>query len=149
MIEAIFIANAHSAEQRQVTEVKLIKGSGILGDRNFNQMKWPGQNITFIEIEQIEHFNKNYNQNISFSATRRNIITRGISLNDLLNKKFYIGEVGFIGVELCEPCQVLGRLLENESIARKDVVKAFVHKGGLRSDILSSGRISVGMPFNL
>ena len=148
MIEEIYIAKESKKEQIKVTEIQLVAGSGIVGDRNFGESRWPGQNITFIESEEIESFNEVYGQNISMEATRRNVITKGVRLNELVGKKFTIGGIKFLGVELCEPCSFLGELLENKTISKKNVVKNFVHKGGLRADILSNGNLSVGMPID-
>lgn len=145
MIHTIFIAEHSLGKQVQVDKIELITGKGIVGDRNFDRAQWPGQNITFIEIEEIEAFNNNYQQRIQLADTRRNIITQGIRLNDLVGKIFTIGDVRFKGVELCEPCATLGKLLGNDTLAAKDVVKAFVHKSGLRADVLSGGEIQYGM----
>lgn len=145
MIHTIFIAEHSLGKQVQVDKIELITGKGIVGDRNFDRAQWPGQNITFIEIEEIEAFNNNYQQRIQLADTRRNIITQGIRLNDLVGKIFTIGDVRFKGVELCEPCATLGKLLGNDTLAAKDVVKAFVHKSGLRADVLSDGEIQYGM----
>lgn len=148
MIESIYIAPEHSANQQQVEEINLVAKSGIVGDRNFNKSNWPGQNITFIEQEEIDAYNSACGQNIEQRATRRNIITKGIRLNELVGKEFTIGSVKFLGIELCEPCRTLGEILENDAMPRKDVVKAFLHKSGLRADILTDGTISVGMEIN-
>ena len=145
MIHTIFIAEHSLGKQVQVDKIELITAKGIVGDRNFDRAQWPGQNITFIEIEEIEAFNNNYQQRIQLADTRRNIITQGIRLNDLVGKEFSIGNVRFKGVELCEPCATLGKLLGNDTLAAKDVVKAFVHKSGLRADVLSDGEIQYGM----
>lgn len=145
MIHTIFIAAKNLGEQIQSDKINLITGKGIVGDRNFDRAQWPGQNITFIEIEEIEAFNNNYQQRIQLADTRRNVITQGIRLNDLVGKEFTIGDVRFKGVELCEPCATLGRLLSNDSLAAKDVVRAFVHKSGLRADVLCDGEIQTGM----
>lgn len=145
MIEALFIAKEHNTAQEQVESIELVEGKGIVGDRNFEQSKWPGQNLTFIEREEIENYNREFQQDISISDTRRNIITKGVRLNDLVGKTFQIGTVKLIGVELCEPCATLGSALENETIKNADVVKAFLHKGGLRADVLTSGVIGIGM----
>jgi len=120
--------------------------TGITGDRHFKKLKYPGQNITFIEIESIEKYNSKFSQNIEIGATRRNIITKGVDLNALVGKEFSIGEARFRGVELCEPCSVLGKLLENKNISSAKVVKAFVGSGGLRADVIGSGIIAIGMP---
>jgi len=145
MIHTIFIPEHSLGKQVQGDKIELITGKGIVGDRNFDRAQWPGQNITFIEIEEIEAFNNNYQQRIQLADTRRNIITQGIRLNDLVGKIFTIGDVRFKGVELCEPCATLGKLLGNDTLAAKDVVKAFVHKSGLRADVLSDGEIQYGM----
>ena len=149
MIEEIYIAAESGGNQEKVEEVELVAGAGIVGDRNFGKDRWLGQNVTFIEQEEIEAFNRDYGQNIASDSTRRNIITKNIRLNDLVGKEFSIGEAKFRGIELCEPCANLGELLQNDMISKKEVMKAFLHKGGLRADILSSGKISVRMKFEI
>ena len=149
MIKAMFIADQSLGQQRQVSEIELVKGKGIVGDRNFDQARWPGQNITFIEQEQIDQFNQDYQQQIGLADTRRNIITTGIRLNDLVGKEFMIGETRLKGVELCEPCATLGRLLANDTILKKEVVRAFVHKSGLRADVISNGVIDDCMDISI
>ena len=58
-----------------------------------------------------------------------------------------IGDVRFYGVELCEPCAFLGQLLANDSLSAPQVVKAWLHRGGLRANVLSTGILKKGMPF--
>jgi MOSC domain-containing protein YiiM len=69
---------------------------------------------------------------------RRNIVTDGVSLNDLVGKEFYVGEVRIRGIRLCEPCSYLAK------ISFPEILKGLVHKGGLRAQILSEGLIRVG-----
>ncbi len=145
MIEEIYIAPSRGADQLQLSIAELVQGKGIIGDRNFDKSNWPGQNITFIEIEEIESFNRAFNRSIKSSSTRRNIITRGIRLNELVGKTFIIGECRFRGIELCEPCSILGEILETPSMKKHEAIRAFVKKGGLRADVLSSGTICVNM----
>ncbi len=148
MIKAIYIAKEHDGTQQKVDCIELVEGKGIVGDRNYDKSKWPGQNITLIELEEIRNYNRVYKQEIEISSTRRNIITTGVNLNDLVGKKFSIGDVRFKGVELCEPCGILGDMLKNDTIDKKDVVAALLHKGGLRADVLNSGSIKIGMQLN-
>ncbi|TQV69657.1 sulfurase [Exilibacterium tricleocarpae] len=147
MIESIFISDKHGKEQRPVQAIEVVAGQGIIGDRNYGKTKWPGQNITFVELEEINNFNRDHGQNISLDATRRNVVTKGVALNALVGKIFYIGDVKFFGVELCEPCAKLGELLETQTLSKKAAVKALVGKGGLRADALSNGKLTVGMAF--
>lgn len=148
MIETIFVASEKSSPQVEVSEIALVAGKGIVGDRNFNRSRWPGQNITFIEAEEIEAFNAKYKRSLTFGETRRNIITRSVRLNNLVGKNFQIGGIQFFGVELCEPCKKLGDLLATDDLRSQAVVKAWVHKAGLRANIMTNGILRVGMNFD-
>jgi len=149
MIEQIWINPEIGIPNKRVTEIQVVAGSGIVGDHNFNKSQWIGQNITFIEREKILQYNKDYGQNIEMGATRRNIVTKGIDLNALVDKEFSIGDVRFKGVDLCEPCKDLGQALATDTITSPEVVKAFLTWGGLRANILQDGQLSVGMSFEV
>lgn len=146
MIELICIAREGDAQPTAVDEAELVAGKGIVGDKNFAKEQWPGQNVTLIEAEEIECFNESNNLGFSPHIFRRNIMTRGVRLNELVGLQFSIGKVQFYGVELCEPCASLGDYLATDSLAGAAVVKALTHRAGLRANVLSSGQISVGMP---
>ena len=148
MIEAIFVASEKASPQIEVSEVALVAGKGIVGDRNFNRSKWLGQNITFIEAEEIEAFNAKYKRSLAIGETRRNIITRSVRLNDLVGKSFQIGGIQFYGVELCEPCKKLGDLLATSDMQSRSVVHAWINKAGLRANVMTNGILRVGMTFN-
>lgn len=77
---------------------------------------------------------------LSDTDTRRNIITRGIDLNSLVGRRFLIGDVECLGQRLCEPCAHLERL------TARGVLKALIHRGGLRGDIVTDGIIVAGAP---
>ena len=66
------------------------------------------------------------------------MLTRGVSLNDLLNKRFRVGDVEAVGVEWCEPCNHI------QSMTYPGVLKGMVHRAGLRADVVQAGRIAVG-----
>jgi MOSC domain-containing protein YiiM len=69
---------------------------------------------------------------------RRNVVTRGIALNDLVGHEFSIGTLRCRGLRLCEPCTVVQRY------ADRPVLRPLVHRGGLRADILEDGVLRVG-----
>ena len=73
---------------------------------------------------------------------RRNVVTRGIDLNALVGRRFTIGDVECFGQRLCEPCAHLERLIT--AAGKPGVLRALIHKGGLRADLLSDGEIRVG-----
>ena len=147
MIVAICITEKHGAQPKMVNTIKLISGLGIVGDAHFKQKQHSGQNITFIQSEVINFYNTTYKQNIGLIAAKRNVITRNIELNSLVGKEFLIGEVKFKGVRLCEPCNYFAKSLVT-TITKFEVMKAFLHKGGLRADVVSSGKIAIGMTFS-
>ena len=146
-VERIFTRAAPGGSQTEHHLVRVVADCGIEGDRYFACKDEPGQNITFIEAEEIESFFAEQQRPADLSATGRNIITRGVRLNELVGAEFVVGTVRFRGVELCEPCLGLGKALATSAIAPPTVVKRLVHRGGLRADALSSGEVAVGANF--
>ena len=92
-----------------------------------------------IEIENINYYNKISNTFIPAIKFRRNIITKDISLNKLVGSEFYIGQVKVKAHDLCRPCKYL-----QESLKQKNIIKELLLKGGLRCEILTSGKIFIG-----
>ncbi len=143
-IERIFISPARGAVQTECERISVHAGSGIVGYRNFGKNVHPGQNLTLVEAEEIEMFCAQQKRALDLSLTRRNLVTRGIRLNDLVGKQFRVGEVLLQGIELCEPCSIVGSILSSESFSASAVVKYWLRRGGLRVDVLTSGEIAVG-----
>jgi MOSC domain-containing protein YiiM len=73
--------------------------------------------------------------------TRRNIVTSGVELMDLIGQKFFVGDAMLRGVKYCDPC--LKPILSNKDIPFRD---AFHDRGGLVAEVLSSGLIRIGSP---
>jgi MOSC domain-containing protein YiiM len=139
-VEAIFVTREHGELPAAVERVHARAGRGLEGNRYY----WaegdalPGRAVTLIAAEAMEAVAREGQVSIEPAATRRNVLTRGIDVNDLVGKRFRIGDVECEGVELCEPC------LHLESMTQPGVIKALVHRAGLNADILNDGRISVG-----
>tara|TARA_B100001063_G_scaffold168267_1_gene157337 strand:- start:963 stop:1409 length:447 start_codon:yes stop_codon:yes gene_type:complete len=133
------ITNKNNKKIIEVNSIEVLKNKGIIGDRHFDEFNDPYCQLSLIESENIDLYNSKYNQNISYIDFRRNIITKGIRLNDLINRRFLIGNVKVEGIDLCRPCRHLTEMLGQENI-----LKEFLRKGGLRCQILSSSTINVG-----
>ena len=146
-IERIFTRPSLGGPQIERQTVCVVAGSGIEGDRYFDRHDEPGQNITFIEAEAIESFLEAQGLPSDLSISGRNVVTRGVRLNDLVGQEFTVGGLLFLGVELCEPCLGLGEKLATSTLPVAKVVKGLVHKAGLRADALSSGALTLGDPF--
>jgi MOSC domain-containing protein YiiM len=143
-IERIFIRQPSNKSQIECEQVTLVAGEGIQGDRYFGHHDEPGQNVTLIEAEEVESFIHEQGRPHDLSMTSRNFITRGVRLNQLVGREFLIGNVRLRGVLLCEPCESLGKSLASAGLSVEEVVRRFVHKAGLRADVLSSGTVMRG-----
>jgi MOSC domain-containing protein YiiM len=133
------ITNNNNQNIREVNSIEVLANQGIIGDRHFKEFNDPYNQLSLIESENIDYYNIKYGLNIPYIDFRRNIITKGIRLNDLIGKKFLVGEVELEGIDLCRPCRHLCELLDQDNI-----IKEFLRRGGLRCQILSSSSIEVG-----
>ena len=95
--------------------------------------------LSLIESENIDYYNIKYGLKIPYLDFRRNVVTRGIQLNDLVGKKLLVGNVELEGIDLCRPCRHLTEVLEQDNI-----LKEFLRRGGLRCQVLSSSSIKIG-----
>jgi MOSC domain-containing protein YiiM len=134
----IGISKDHGSPITNVRSVEAIKGKGLVGEKHFKENNEKRKQITLIEIENINHYNKITGTAIPAVNFLRNIVTEGIQLNVLFGKEFFIGTVKVKAHDLCRPCKYL-----QESVHQKNTVKELLHTGGLRCEILSSGKICV------
>jgi MOSC domain-containing protein YiiM len=123
----------------KLSSVNAVKGKGLVGDRKFKDNNEKHKQVTLIELENIMYYNKISKTNFEPSDFRRNIVTKNIELNKLISKEFFIGKVKVKGHDLCRPCEYLQILIKQNNF-----IKEFLHKGGLRCEILSDGKIFVG-----
>ena len=138
VIEIAISANSGKL-MKNVDSVESIAGKGLLNDRHFKESNEKKSQITLIEIENINHYNQISGTSIPSKDFRRNIITKGIKLNELVGSEFFIGKVKVKAHDLCRPCKYL-----QESLKQKNLVKELLRKGGLRCEILTDGKIFVG-----
>ncbi len=138
-IEAINITNISEENTFYVNQAILEKGKGIVNDRYYGNFKEKKEQVTLINIEEINNFNNQINQNIEAKNFRRNIIVSGINLNKFINKKIRINEVTLKIHEICQPCKYLQNRLKIPGL-----VKMLINKSGVRAEILTSGSLAVG-----
>ena len=141
IVTKICFSEKSGEEMQDVKSVEVIANKGIVNDRYFNNNNDRDIQITLIESENIDYFNEKSKTNISYIDFRRNIITKGIKLNELVGKEILIGEVRIKGHRLCDPCKYLQDKLKQKNLFKN--LSYFYKRGGLRCEILSSGRISV------
>jgi MOSC domain-containing protein YiiM len=143
-VEAIFLAQPAEGERAVVRQATAVAGRGLEGDSYFagagsRRPTGPGdgRDLTLIEAEALEGLAAEAGIELEPWEGRRNVLTRGISLNDLVGRRFRIGAVECVGRRLCDPCSHL------EGLTQPGVLRGLVDRGGLRADILSGGQIAV------
>jgi hypothetical protein len=130
---AIHTRTAEEDDVRAVETIRAFAGKGLEGDRYFfPEGAKPGLALTLVEAEVVADVGLEEGQ------TRRQLTISGMGLNDLIGKRFRVGEVECYGVMICEPC------LHLQELTRPGIIKELVHRAGLNADIVSDGWISVG-----
>ena len=145
-VVGIFTTPASGTALRSVVEAVLEPGKGVVGDRYYLGTGTfsgtlpikPDAEVTLIESEEIDRFNEITKSSKTPGEFRRNIVTRGVRLNDLVGRRFLVGAALLEGIRLCEPCAHLAALVSPA------VVKTMVHRAGLRARIISGAAIRTG-----
>lgn len=138
----IFTCDQTGNQTVERSDVVAKAACGLVGDRYFvdnNGVANKGA-ITLQSIEAIQACNRQLGSDFAPGAFRRNLITQGVELNELLGKKFRVGEVVLYAWELCQPCRYLQEMLA------ADLLTGMLDRGGLRAEILEGGIIKPGMP---
>ncbi len=148
-VTSIYTAPEAKAPMEALESVIAVEGKGLEGDRYFSgegtfsgTVESPSYEVTLIEAEMVEAFNARSEVALAPHDFRRNLLTKGVSLNTLVGKTFRVGDVTLRGTRLCEPCNHLA------TTVHKDVLQ-MVHQAGLRAGIVSGGTIRVGDPIQL
>lgn len=145
-VELIAVATEKEGPMRAVERAVAIAGRGLEGDRyaagagTFTNAAARGHDLTLIAAEVLDDLVLPSGERISYADARRNVVTRGIALDALIGRRFRVGDVECVGQRRCEPCAHLERLTAPGSL------RALVHRGGLRADIVTGGTIEVGAP---
>ena len=142
IVDHIFLAATEGGQPFPVDSVQAHTGRGLEGDRNLSPPdSWIGSGnaLTLIESEAIDAVLEEHGIDLRNGRSRRQVVTSGIRLNDLVGREFAVGGVRCRGVELCEPCLHLQAWLGDPN-----TIKALVHRGGLRADILEGGTLQIG-----
>lgn len=140
----MFISPAARGPMLAMDEVRAVAGRGLEGDRyfkgegTFSATVGRSGEITLIEMETLEALQREAGIRLLPGEPRRNLVTRGVRLNDLLGRSFCVGGVLLRGLRLCHPCDHL------ELLTQEGVKQALVNRGGLRAEIVRGGTIRIG-----
>ena len=145
-VEGIFTTSGAGRPMVTLPEATAVAGRGLLGDRYHDGIGYyserpsegGGREVTLIQAEELDRLQAERGIELTPVESRRNVVTRGIRLLDLIGRRFRIGEVVCEGVKICEPCAYL------EELTGKPVNEPLVHRAGLRANVLVGGTLRVG-----
>jgi len=136
------ICTAHKKRDdlQAIEQAEIKVDGGLVGDRYYRQpgIGKPDQEITLIESEALEALARECGITLQPVQARRNLVTRGVPLNHLIDREFTVGEVHLRGIRLCEPCVHL------EAMTQQGVREGLLHRGGLRARVIKGGTVRVG-----
>lgn len=141
MVE-IYVGPQPEGPVQRVDEVRAVAGRGLEGDRYFQPIEngVPDKEITLIESEAIAAAAEESGVDIQPPDARRNIVTAGVRLDDLVGRTFAVGDVEVEAIEPNPPCNHL------QQLAGKPLLRPLARRGGVRGRIVSDGMIRAGDP---
>lgn len=140
VVDSIYVTGEGSAAMERVDEVSTIQGCGIEGDRYCEGTGyWTAFGdvceVTLISSEDLEHIEREIGISVGKGEHRRNIVTRGVSLEDLRGKRFRIGEAVLEYDRPRPPCRHVQELTE------PGMTRALKGRGGICARVVQAGRI--------
>ena len=140
MVEQIFIAGYSGEPMHAVDSIEALEGCGLRGDRYvFRTGFWSGvdgRQVTLIEGEILSTIAEDTGLPILCGEHRRNIVTRGIRLAQLLTRRFRVGEAVFEYAGPRPPCSHI------QTLTRPGTARAlFGQRGGIGARVIRSGVI--------
>jgi len=141
-VKEIFVTPESAQPMVSLSRVRAYADRGLEGDRfyreSWNAVKRSDKAVSLIEDEVLELAGKEIGVEAIGILTRRNIVTRGVPLIELLGQEFTVGNVRMRGIRLFEPC---GHLVAVTKIPA--IFKALEHRSGLKAAVLSDGEIQI------
>jgi MOSC domain-containing protein YiiM len=139
----IFVADAGSEPMRSVDRVAAVEG-GLRGDRYCEGTGYYTPfdvcEVTLIAREEIDYVDRELGLSLDAGEHRRNLVTEGVDLHDLLDHRFRVGEATLNGTRPRPPCAHVEELADEEGVARA----LGDGRGGICADVLDPGEIAVG-----
>jgi MOSC domain-containing protein YiiM len=148
-VVAIYVAPSAGAPMEARDAVHAEASVGLAGDRyalgtgTYSQTGRGPRDVTLIEREAIDAV-RDDGISVTGADTRRNVVTEGVPLNHLVGRTFRVGAVTLRGLRLSEPCAYL-----EQHTGITGVHRAFVHRGGLRAEVVDGGELRVGDPVSI
>jgi MOSC domain-containing protein YiiM len=139
----VFTAPEGGAPMRRRETVEAVRG-GLEGDRYKTGRGYYSPfdvcEVTLVDAAALETIEQEYGIDLSDGRHRRNVVTRGVDVHDLLETTFRVGEALLRGTRPRPPCVHVEQVAGEDGVAR--ALKQ--GRGGICADVLDPGRIAVG-----
>jgi len=141
-VEDAFLAPAGGEPMERRETVEAVEG-GLAGDRyqtgsgHYSQVSTC--EVTLVEREALNQVHEAYGLDLSAGQHRRNLVTSGVAVEELLEATFRVGDAVLRGTKRRPPCAYLDAVADPPGIA-----SALKERGGICADVVEPGRISVG-----
>ncbi|MFD2093240.1 MOSC domain-containing protein [Blastococcus deserti] len=142
----IWLAGAAAEPMRRLPSVEAVAGRGLAGDRyalgggTWAQYPDLEKQVTLIDRDDVAAVARETGARVTPGDTRRNLVTTGVQLPDLVGRWFTVGEALLFGMKRCPPCTHLERLTGVR------LIRAMVHRGGINAAVFAGGTIAEGSP---
>ncbi|MGM0591835.1 MAG: MOSC domain-containing protein [Halobacteriota archaeon] len=142
-VEAIFTTPVGSEPMERVDTVEAVDG-GLDGDRYQTGTGYYSPDdvceVTLIAGEALDEIRDEFDIDLSDGSHRRNLVTRGVQLEDLLGVEFTVGRAVLEGTHPRPPCEYLERVVGIEGTT-KSLTEG---RSGICADVVLPGPIHVG-----
>lgn len=140
----IWLTSAAAEPMRRVPSVEALPGRGLAGDRyalgGGTWARYPDleKQVTLIDRDDVAAVAAEAGSALSPGDTRRNLVTSGVDLPDLVGRWFTVGDALLFGMKRCPPCTHLERLTGTR------LVKAMLDRGGINAAVFGGGHVFEG-----
>jgi len=142
-VEQLFIAPENGEPMVEQRSVDVIEG-GLVGDRYLRGTGYYSPydvcEVTLLEAEAIETIHDEFEIDLRDGRHRRNIVTRGVELHDLLESTVRIGSAELRGTRPRPPCAHVEEVAGEDGVARA----LGDGRGGICARVVEPGTVAVG-----
>jgi MOSC domain-containing protein YiiM len=137
-VVSIHIVRRREGAAEAVEQATVQTNYGLEGDWRSRRNR--GGQLTLIEVEVLEEVQRLRGSPVPSGASRRQIVVRGVKLNELIGKRVRLGAVRVFVETSCDPC---ARMEETIGVGAREALEG---RGGVRCHVLTGGDLRVGDP---
>ena len=142
----VFVAPAAGAPMVDVGSARCLAGVGLENDRYalgtgyYSDRPRSDRQVTMLQVETLEALSRDDGLELTPQQSRRNLVTRGIDLLELVGRDLWVGGVLLRVARLNEPCRYL------EELTGLSLIAPLTHRGGVNCAVVRGGVVRSGDP---